>query len=564
MTFQIKAAKNVVASWASLFTHLAVGVLLSPYILHRLGDEAFGVWVLVFSLTGYYGLLDIGIRQSVIRYVAKFAATQDDEQLSRFTNTCLFTYAAIAVLVLLASGICAWYLPTWFKIPHGLLRTSRILVLLTGGGAALSFPLSVFAGIFAGLQDFVRPHAAQIGISLLRGLLVLVVLHRGGGLLGLACVTVGMGALGNVLLILMVPSTLHLRWGWGFINLQSWHAMIGYGSFAFLVVVAEKLRFQSDAVVVGMVLSSGAITYFSIGAKLVDYATAVVQGMAQIFTPMSSQFAATGDLPRLRKVFVVGNRACALTIFPLCLLLIIFGKSIITAWVGAKYLVSYPILLALLLPKSLYLAQASSIKILLGIGRHQRLATVLLMEGVANLILSFLLIRPLGIMGVALGTALPLLCTSLIFLPRHLCSLLNVPLQSYLREAFLLPLVLLAPLSGLLLAFRFLLPAYNRGMLCLQIGVAGVVYAAGLVWLFFSGGTLGKALCGAGTALLTVRVAPTAAATGEIALSAGKRLGQPSAREAGYEEHPESRQAGPGSHLEDEEIHGHDHVPMLG
>ncbi|MGA2984377.1 MAG: hypothetical protein ABSG32_11195 [Terriglobia bacterium] len=96
MTFQIKAAKNVVASWASLFTHLAVGVLLSPYILHRLGDEAFGVWVLVFSLTGYYGLLDIGIRQSVIRYVAKFAATQDDEQLSRFTNTCLFTYAAIA------------------------------------------------------------------------------------------------------------------------------------------------------------------------------------------------------------------------------------------------------------------------------------------------------------------------------------------------------------------------------------------------------------------------------------------------------------------------------------
>ena len=53
MTFRIKAAKNVVASWASLFTHLAVGLLLSPYILHRLGDEAFGVWVLVFSLTGY-------------------------------------------------------------------------------------------------------------------------------------------------------------------------------------------------------------------------------------------------------------------------------------------------------------------------------------------------------------------------------------------------------------------------------------------------------------------------------------------------------------------------------
>ncbi len=483
MTFHIKAAKNVVASWAGLFTHLATGLLLSPYILHRLGDVAFGVWVLVFSLTGYYGLLDMGIRQSVIRYVAKFAATHDDEQLSCFTNTCLFTYTGVAVLVLVASGITAWFLPAWFKIPHGLLRTARILVLLTGGGAALSLPLGVFAGILAGLQDFVRPHATQIGISVLRGLLLVVVLHRGGGLLGLACVTVGLGALGNVLLILKVLSTLHLRWGWRYIHLQSWRAMIGYSSIAFLVVLAEKLRFQSDSVVIGMVISSSAITYFSIGSKLTDGATAVVQGLSQIFTPMSSQFAATGDLQRLREVFVVGNRACALTIFPICFLLIMFGKSIISAWVGPKYLVSYPILLVLLLPKTLYLAQASSIKILLGIGRHQRLAAVLLAEGAANLILSLLLARPLGIMGVALGTALPLLCTSLIFLPRHLCSLLNVPLRSYLREAYLLPLVLLAPLSGLLLALRFLLPAPNLRWLCLQIGVAGGVYAAGLVGL---------------------------------------------------------------------------------
>src|SRR5208337_3182322 len=153
-------------------------------------------------------------------------------------------------------------------------------------------------------------HGTQIGISLLRGVLVLLVLHGGGVLLGLACVTVGLGVLSNALLILMVPSTLHLRWGWRFINLQTWRAMIGYSSFAFLVVVAEKLRFHSDAIVVGMFLSSSAITYFAIGSKLVESATAVVQGMSQIFTPMSSQFAATGDLNRLRKVFVVGNRAC--------------------------------------------------------------------------------------------------------------------------------------------------------------------------------------------------------------------------------------------------------------
>ena len=415
MTFQIKAVKNVMASWGSLLTHLGVGLFLSPYIIHRLGDEAFGVWVLVFSLTGYYGLLDLGIRQSVIRYVARFSASGDEEQLARFTNTCLFTYTSIAMLALLVTGICAWYLPAWFRISPGLLPTARILVLISGAGTALSFPLSVFAGILAGLQDFVQPHGTQMGVSLLRGLLILLVLHDGAGLLGLACVTVGLGVLSNVLMIFMIPSTLHLRWEWRFIDLQTWRAMMGYSSVAFLVVVADKLRFQSEALVIGAFLSSRAITYFSIGSKLVEYATAVVQGMSQIFTPMSSQFDATGDLHKLRQVFVVGNRACALTIFPLCILLIVLGKPIIVGWMGAKYLSSYTILLVLLLPKTLYLAQASSVKILLGMGRHQRLAAVLLMEGTADLILGSILVRPLGILGVALGTAIPLLCTSLIF-----------------------------------------------------------------------------------------------------------------------------------------------------
>ena len=47
-------------------------------VLHHLGDDAFGLWVLIFSLTGYYGLFDFGIRSSLIRYVSKFQATNED------------------------------------------------------------------------------------------------------------------------------------------------------------------------------------------------------------------------------------------------------------------------------------------------------------------------------------------------------------------------------------------------------------------------------------------------------------------------------------------------------
>src|SRR5690348_6152388 len=111
--------------------------------------------------------------------------------------------------------------------------------------------------------------------------------------------------------------------------------------------------------VIGTFVSSAAITYFAIGSRLVDYAGDVVSSLAQIFVPMSSQVEATGDKASLRKMFVAGNRACAFIIFPISAILIILGKSVIEAWVGAKYVaISYPVLLILLIPSTLMLAQA--------------------------------------------------------------------------------------------------------------------------------------------------------------------------------------------------------------
>src|SRR6202161_1857480 len=90
--------KNVGSSWSALATNVIVGVFLSPVILHRLGDAAYGIWILIFSVTGYYGLFDLGIRSSIIRYVSKYSATGENEKLASFVNTSLVAYTVIGVV----------------------------------------------------------------------------------------------------------------------------------------------------------------------------------------------------------------------------------------------------------------------------------------------------------------------------------------------------------------------------------------------------------------------------------------------------------------------------------
>ncbi len=114
------------------------------------------------------------------------------------------------------------------------------------------------------------------------------------------------------------------------------------------------------------------------------------------------------------------------------------------------------------------------------------LAIVLLIEGVANVVLSILFVGRLGVLGVALGTAIPLFGTSLLFLPYHIARHLNMPLRTFLARSYLLPATLCLPLAGVLLFVRQEFSAHGYRGLILQLACGGVVYCAGLSFVVFS------------------------------------------------------------------------------
>lgn len=137
MSLKIRALKNVASSWGNLAVNIAVGFFLSPFILHHLGDDAFGLWVLIFSLTGYYGIFDFGIRSSLVRYVSKFHATGEKEELARLINTSLFSYTCLCLALLVPTIVGSLYVDRMFHVPPGFLHDARILFLMVGGSLSL-------------------------------------------------------------------------------------------------------------------------------------------------------------------------------------------------------------------------------------------------------------------------------------------------------------------------------------------------------------------------------------------------------------------------------------------
>ena len=485
---KLEIIKNVGSSWFSLGVNVLVGIFLSPLILHRLGNTAYGAWALAFSVTGYYGLFDLGIRSSVIRYVSTYSATSDRLGLQRLINTSLALYTAIGVAAMLATLALSAAAGSLFRIPAEFLPTAKILFLMVGGGVALGFPLGLFGGVLEGLGRFYEVNVTNLAAALLRAALVVLALQRGYGLRTVALITVLTPLLASVARAVLALRLLDVRLGWRYAERGAFREIGRYSASSFALMVAYKLRFKTDELVISAMLPIAAVTFFSIGDRLVDYTMEVVGSLAQIFVPMSGQSDAKGDTERLRRIFIAGNRACALVVFPITATLIVLGRQIITAWVGPSYVAaSYPVMLALLIPSTLTLSQAASTRILYGMARHRTLAWISSLEAVANVLLSVILIRPLGIFGDALGTAIPLALTGIYFLPRHLCRLLGVRLRTFLSEAYTLPVVLVTPtVASLILVTRWFF-AHTYWQVGMQIVIGLAPYGLGLAWAYRSG-----------------------------------------------------------------------------
>src|SRR5689334_20518601 len=104
---------GAVTNWLAFAATLVVGFFLTPYVVRRLGDGPYGVWAFVESLIAYFTLFDLGIAACVVRFVARFHATGDRNDLNRLVSTCLALFVGLgAVVFAIGSGLLPVFVPS--------------------------------------------------------------------------------------------------------------------------------------------------------------------------------------------------------------------------------------------------------------------------------------------------------------------------------------------------------------------------------------------------------------------------------------------------------------------
>src|SRR4029077_388054 len=187
----MRTAVNILTNWAAFIFGTAITFVLSPIVVHSLGDVRYGVWGVIGSVVGYLGLLDLGIRVGVTRFVARHHATGDEAALNRVITTAFGMFAAAGAVALVLGVLIALVHPRFTQIPAPLVRESSIAVMIGGVTVAIGLLGGVFGGNLAGRQRFALANAIDLSTEVVRALVIVFVLRAGGGLIAVSLIQLG-------------------------------------------------------------------------------------------------------------------------------------------------------------------------------------------------------------------------------------------------------------------------------------------------------------------------------------------------------------------------------------
>ena len=473
VTKRSRLVRNVLSNWSGYIFSVAVSFFLAPYVVNHLGTVGYGVWSLVISLTGYLGLLDLGVRGAVTRYVARFHAQADHQRSSQVASAAMAIFSGTGIATIGVSALLATAVVGRMNIPAQYLPAARLVLLLTGVSIAVSLVNGVYGGMLVALQRFDLSNGIEVVTAGLRAAAIVVALYQGFGLVTLACIQVGftvarLGA--NLVLLRKLYPQVRVRPRSA--DGENLRLIFGFSVFSSLLHVSQNLIYGSDLVVIAAYLPVTAVTFYTIGGNLVEYARALISGISQTMTPLASSLEAKQGSEGVRELLLKSSPWGTIVVLPIAITFLIRGTSFIELWMGSQFAESSGQVLKILTVTMLFGASSSIVgSVLMGISRHKPLVPALLAEGLCNLGLSIWLVHRMGIIGVAWGTLIPSLFTNLAFIPWYVRRVLGVSPWLYVRSAWLKPGLAAVPFAVITYAVEQFWPASNLLIFLLQVAL---------------------------------------------------------------------------------------------
>jgi O-antigen/teichoic acid export membrane protein len=474
---------NVIWSWLGHLAFIIAGFFLPRAINDNLGQELLGIWDFAWSIVNYLSLIQMGIGTSVNRYVAKYIAKDDIDNLNKSVVS-VFIIQVLMGCLIFSLTISLYFLVSifWGQDLSDHIDDAKSLILLLGLSLAIKTAFGAYDGVITGMHRWDLYNLNNSLTHILTIFVMVLVLYFGGDVVALAAIyLVGSIVTTIVRITIAYKICTHLSVKLSHFNYASALEMFHFGGKNFLNSLSQLLLYQTNSVMIVSLMGPQFLAVFMRPVALVQHLRVFVGKLGNTLTPVISEMQATNNKKELIDLDMRATKYTVSITMPGILFLAILGSILIDLWMGPDYVIKEVIVL-LSLGHMVTISHMPLVNSLIAINEHGKVAATNIIAATVSVVISYVILTKtdIGLPGVAASIAAVLVCTDGIILPVIAMFKLGINVKEFFIKVWVKPAIinagvililflatsiennLIALLSGLCLTGLYVVLAYWR------------------------------------------------------------------------------------------------------
>ncbi|MGO9452546.1 MAG: flippase [Candidatus Binataceae bacterium] len=329
--------RNVLWTLAGDGSPILVAVFAIPILIHRLGNDRFGVLTLAWTIVGYFGVFDVGLGRALTKLIAEKRACGQSSEIPGLIHAALFLLMLFgAVGTILFAALSPLMIKGILKIPAPLQRETLYAFYFL----ALSLPaglfLSALRGIMMAFLRFDLLTLLRIPFTLFVFLGPLMMVPFSQNLAYIVAILVGARFLSCLLHFLMCLRFVPNLYGPLQVRTPDIVSLLNFGGWITVSNIVGPVLMFVDRFLIGTFISIGAVTWYVTPYEMVTKLWLLPGAIVTVLFPAFSESLPV-DPSRSALLLERATKYILMAMFPPILVVVTMAHWGVAIWLGEHF-----------------------------------------------------------------------------------------------------------------------------------------------------------------------------------------------------------------------------------
>lgn len=487
----MKGKRNIgiILSYVYFVASTIVGIFMSSFIIRTIGKTDYGVYQSMTAFVSYLTLLEFGTGTIMSRNLSLLKKDGTDEEDVKRTISTIWTLTSVLAFAICCFGVLFYSLVPFIYSrslnPEQIIMGKRLLIFAVYS-LLCSFIQQMMSGILIGNEIYLFEKTVSLIRLFLRSILVVTALLIKPSIYYLVSIDALMSTLVLSASYFFIKKELKYKFTYSYFDIDLFKLITPLCLAMLLQTIVNTVNGSVDKFIISVMMTPEDVSVYSIAMTMFSMFSSIATLPVTMFMPQVAKnirsglkgkaLAETLIAPCRLNVLITGLIAFGFAAIGKPFIVILYGKDFELAWICA---------IVVIFPMFLNMSNAVIINVMDVLNKRHIRSLILMITTAANIGMTIIGIRLLGMLGAAAATGISLIC-QVILLNCFYSKEIGLPVIYMFRKSFkgILFSLILAWLAAYILTHFF-------ESIYLQFFVGGIsfVFVFAVIYFLFGANT---------------------------------------------------------------------------